>query len=516
MNSGSILWIDDEVNSLKSHIVFLEEKGFNINTVTNGYDAIDLVKNNQYDIIFLDENMPGLSGLDTLSQLKEFTHSPVIMITKNEQEQIMEEAIGSKISDYLIKPVNPHQILLTIKKNLEFSKLINNKTNADYQREFLSIGSMINDVNSFDDWVNIYKKIVYWELELDSLEENNMLEILLNQKKEANLNFFKYIKKNYKELIHQTSDNNVTFSNSIFEKYVLPRISNDQSTFLLVIDNLRFDQWRVIQPLLDPYFSIKEDTYCSILPTATQYCRNAIFSGMMPSEMKNKLPEFWLDDVDEGGKNLYEKDFLIQQLKQYNCSQNISFNKVFNLDHGKKMLERINEFLSKSLNVIIYNFVDILSHAKTDVKMIKELANDEKSYRDLTLTWFKNSPLFELLKQLSSSNVKIIITSDHGTMNVTEPSKVIGEKNISSNLRYKTGRKIKFDNRDVFYIDDPEKIFLPKTNLSSSYIFAGPNKYFVYPNNYNHYAHHYINTYQHGGISMEEMILPIISLKSKL
>ena len=517
MNSCSILWIDDEVDLLKSHILFLEQKGVSVKTINNGYDAIDLVKDENYDIIFLDENMPGLTGLDTLSQLKEIIQSPVIMITKSEQEQIMEEAIGAKIADYLIKPVNPNQILLTIKKNLEFSKLINNKTNADYQREFSSIGSMINDVNTFNDWVNIYKKIIYWELELDSLEENNMLEILLSQKKDANTNFFKYIKKKYRDLLNsESSVEPILFSHNLFKHSVVPRLSNNRPTFFLLIDNLRFDQWKIIQPLLEPYFTIEENSYCSILPTATQYSRNAIFSGMTPSAMKAKFPDYWLDDVDEGGKNLFEQDFLLAQLKRFNCSQDISFNKVFNLDHGKKILERTNEFLNKSLNVIIYNFVDILSHAKTEMKMIKELANDEKSYRDLTFTWFKNSPLFELLRQLADANVNIIITSDHGTTNVTEASKVIGEKTISSNLRYKTGRKIKFDNRDVFHIEDPEKIFLPKTNLSSSYIFAGPNKYFVYPNNYNHYAHHYINTYQHGGISMEEMILPIISLKSKL
>ena len=434
------------------------------------------------------------------------------MITKNEQEQIMEEAIGSKISDYLIKPVNPNQVLLSIKKNLEFSKLVNTQTNANYQKEFMAIGSMINDVKSFHDWVEIYKKIIYWELELDSLEETNMLDILLSQKKEANNSFFKYVKNHYQEWIN---DDKVIMSHNLFKQYVFPAISNSTPTFLLLIDNLRFDQWKVIQPLLETYFLIQENSYCSILPTATQYARNSIFSGLMPNQMKQQFPQFWLDDVDDGGKNLHEKDFLLEQLTRLNCSTNVSFNKVFNLDHGKKVSGKLNEFLNKTLNIIIYNFVDILSHAKTEMKMIKELTNNEKSYRDLTLTWFKNSPLFELLKKLSSHDVNIIITSDHGTINVTEPSKVIGEKTISSNLRYKTGRKIKFDNRDVFHIEDTNSYMLPKSHVSSSYIFAAPNKYFVYPNNYNHYAHHYINTYQHGGISMEEMIIPIISLKSK-
>ena len=516
MNSANILWVDDEVESLKSHILFLKDKGFSINTVTNGYDAIDFIKKEHCDIIFLDENMPGLSGLDTLSRLKEITKSPVIMITKSEQEQIMEDAIGSKISDYLIKPVNPHQILLTIKKNLDFSKLVNNKTNSDYQREFLSIGSMISTVQGFQDWIDIYQKIIYWELELDSIEENNMLEILLNQKKEANAQFFKYIQNNYYNFLQSSEkDEGLTLSHNLFKIHVAPKISKNKSTFFILIDNLRLDQWKIISPLLEPYFAIQEHAYCSILPTATQYARNSIFAGLMPSEIKNKFPQLWLDDTDEGGKNLYEKDLLINQLKALSCSADISFNKIFNIDHGQKMVDKLNEFLHKSLNVIIYNFVDILSHAKTDMRMIKELANNEKSYRDLTLTWFKNSPLFELLKKLSETDSTIFITSDHGTINVNEPSKVVGEKSISTNLRYKTGRKIKFNNRDVFNVDNPDHLHLPKTNLSSTYIFAGPNKYFVYPNNYNHYAHHYINTYQHGGVSMEEMIIPIISLNKK-
>ena len=515
MDSCTILWIDDEVDSLKSHLLFLKDKGFSVNTVSNGYDAIEMVLETPYDLIFLDENMPGLSGLDTLSKLKEITNAPVIMITKNEQEHIMEDAIGSKISDYLIKPVNPNQILLSIKKHLKFSELVTNKTNSDYRKEFLSIGTMINEVQSFEDWVRIYKRIIYWELQLDSLEDNNMLDILLNQKKEANSAFFKYIKKSYYDIVQKNNADKVMMSHDIFQKHVYPSISNNSCTFLLLIDNLRLDQWEIIKPLLSSYFLIHENTYCSILPTSTQYARNAIFSGLMPGEIKKDFPSMWLDDNDEGGKNLHEKDLLLEQLKKLSCSQNISFNKVFNLEHGQKMVNRLNEFLTKSLNVIIYNFVDILSHAKTDMRMIKELTNNEKAYRDLTLTWFKNSPLFHMLKKLSQHDVNIIITSDHGTMNVMEPSKVIGEKSISSNLRYKTGRKIKFDNKDVFYVEDPEQIMLPKTNMSASFIFAAPNKYFVYPNNFNHYAHHYINTYQHGGVSMEEMIIPIVSLKPK-
>ncbi|MBJ05378.1 MAG: two-component system response regulator [Flavobacteriales bacterium] len=513
MKSAKILWIDDEVDSLKSHILFLTNKGFSVQTVSNGYDAIKIINEIQFDIIFLDENMPGLTGLETLEKIKEVTNSPVIMITKNEQEHIMEDAIGAKISDYLIKPVNPNQVLLSIKKNLEFSQLINHKTNLIYQREFMSISSMINSVESPNEWIELYKKIVYWELELESLDENQMLDVLLNQKKDANNNFFKNVKKNYHKWIEQ---DNIIMSNNLFEKSIFPVLSSNKPTFFLLIDNLRYDQWKIIQPHLDPFFNIDDKLCFSILPTATQYCRNSIFAGMMPDEIKHSFPSLWLDDHQEGGKNMHEKDFLSSLLLKLEYQSDFSFNKIFNNDHGVKLLDRINELLNKSLNVIIYNFVDILSHAKTDLKMIKELAINDKAYRDLTLTWFKNSPLFDLLKKLSSHDCNIIITSDHGTINVSEPSRVVGEKTISSNLRYKTGKKMKFENKDVLWVQNPQNFRLPSSSVSAAYIFASPNKYFVYPNNYNHYAHHYINTYQHGGISMEEMMLPLVSLKSKL
>ena len=514
MINYSILWVDDEIESLKSHILFLKDKGFSVNTVSNGYDAIDIVSKNNFDLIFLDENMPGLSGLDTLTKLKEITGCPMIMITKSEQEHIMEDAIGSKIADYLIKPVNPNQILLSIKKNLNQNEFVTSKTNSNYQKQFMSISSSIGNITTFSEWVEVYKKIIYWELELESIDDSNMLEILLTQKKEANNYFFKFIIKKYKDLLNNISDNRIIMSHDLTNKFVKPLIINEKPTFFLLIDNLRLDQWMVISPLLKNYFLIDDNVYCSILHI------NAIlqkfnFSSLTLLEISKKFPQYWLNDNDEGGKNLFEEKLLINNFKGILNEKDISFHKVFNNLHGQKIIDKFNELLSKKLNVIIYNFVDILSHAKTDVKMIKELTGDEKAYRDLTITWFKNSPLFELLKILSNHDINLIITSDHGTINVTESSKVIGEKSISSNLRYKTGRKIKFDNRDVFHVSNPESIMLPSQQLSSSYIFAAPYKYFVYPNNYNHYAHHYINTYQHGGVSLDEMIIPIATLKPK-
>jgi len=515
MENFKILWIDDEVDLLRPHILFLEERGCFVSSVTNGSDSLDILKKNQFDIIFLDENMPGLSGIETLSEIKKITNTPVVMITKSEEESIMEDAIGGKITDYLIKPVNPNQILSSIKRNLDVERLVHNKVQTEYRKDYSLISQSINQANSFDDWVNLYREILNWELDLDNLSDDSIKEVLLMQKKEANKSFFKYIKDQYISWFSDNTNNFPIFSNQLFSKKVFPIISQ-KPLFFVLIDNFRLDQWILIKPLLEQFFVISEDTtYCSILPTSTQYARNAIFSGLMPSEIKNKFPHFWVEDSESGGKNLYEDKLLDELLKREGKSYKKSFNKILNLESGKKLVDKVDDLMNNELNIIIYNFVDFLSHAKTDLKMIKELAGNEKSYRDLTLTWFKNSPLFHLFKELSSKNVDLIITTDHGTINVETACKIIGEKDISTNLRYKTGRRMSFDTKNVFQVQNPNSICLPHSNISSSFVFAGSDCFFAYPNNFNHYVNYYKNTYQHGGISLEEMIIPFVHLSTK-
>ena len=517
MNNIKILWVDDEIDLLKPHILFLEKKNYDVTTCNNGQDAIDLYKETAFDVVFLDENMPGLSGLETLSEMKEFKSStPVIMITKSEEEYIMEEAIGSKIADYLIKPVNPNQILLSLKKNLDHSRLISEKTTLDYQKEFRKIAMEMSMVNSFDEWAEFYRKLVYWEIELENIEDQNLIQILESQKAEANLQFGKFIERNYEDWFDEKSDKPI-LSHKLFGEFVAPEIrKKDKPILFIVIDNLRLDQWKIFESIVYNHYKVeKEANYYSILPTATQYARNAIFSGLLPLEMEKKFPQYWKNDTEDGGKNLHEADFLNEQLKRLGLNIKSEYYKITNLKDGKKLVDNFKACKNNDLTTIVYNFVDMLSHAKTEMDVVKELASNDKAYRSLTLSWFKNSPLLEMIQQAQQMGFKLIITTDHGTINCKNPSKVIGDKNTSLNLRYKTGRSLTYEDKDVYAVKDPKKIGLPSINMTSSYIFAKSDYFLAYVNNFNHYVSYYRNTYQHGGISLEEMIIPCIVLNPK-
>lgn len=427
----------------------------------------------------------------------------------------MEEAIGSKIADYLIKPVNPNQILLSIKKNLDHSRLISEKTTSNYQQEFRKIAMEMSQVNSFEEWAELYQKLVYWEIQLEDIEDSSMVEILESQKQEANNQFFKFISKNYQSWFEKDAEPPV-MSHTLFRKKILPEINKDKPTLLVVVDNLRYDQWKALEPIIHPYYKKeKESAYYSILPTATQYARNAIFSGLMPSEMEKLFPKYWKNDTEEGGKNLYESQFLEEQLKRLGKNLKYEYHKISSLKAGKKLVDNFKTQKSNDLTVVVYNFVDMLSHSKTEMEVIKELASNDKSYRSLTQSWFKNSPLLEIIQKAQQSGFKLIITTDHGTINVKNPSKVIGDKNTSLNLRYKTGKSLTYEDKEVLAIEDPKSVYLPTISMSSSYIFAKEDLFFAYPNNFNHYVSYYKNTYQHGGISLEEVVIPFVVLNPK-
>jgi len=517
MNNINILWVDDEIDLLKPHILFLEQKGYKVDTCQSGTEAIEVLEDKIFDIVFLDENMPGLTGLETLTEIKEIqSNIPVVMITKSEEEYIMEEAIGSKIADYLIKPVNPNQILLSLKKNLDHSRLVSEKTTSNYQQEFRKIAMDLSIVNTFEDWANLYQKLIYWELQLEDIEDIGMFEILESQKTEANIQFGKFIEKNYSDWFLPNTDAPI-MSHNLFKNNIAPILNKEQPTLLIVVDNLRYDQWKAFEPIVSNYYKKETEVpFYSILPTATQYARNAIFSGLMPSDMEKLHPNYWKNDTDEGGKNLHEADFLNAQLKRLGLSHlKHEYYKITNLRSGKKLVENFKGLKDNDLTVVVYNFVDMLSHSKTEMEVVKELASNDKAYRSLTQSWFKNSPLLAIIQQAQQMGIKLIITTDHGTINVKNPSKVIGDRDTSLNLRYKTGRSLTFDTKDVYYSKDPDEIHLPSINMSSSFIFAKGDHFFAYPNNYNHYVSYFRNTYQHGGVSLEEMVIPFVVLNPK-
>jgi len=514
MKKDRILWADDEIDLLSPYTLFLEEKGYELVTATNGKDAIELVQNENFDIVFLDENMPGLTGLETLAQIKEINSNiPVVMITKSEEENIMDMAIGNKIADYLTKPVNPSQILLSLKKNIHKKEIVTEHATSTYRSEFGQIGMQINDSLTYTDWVEVYKKLVYWELELAEAD-NGLDEMLRMQKDEANSTFAKFIKRNYIDWFEHP-ENRPLISPELFKTKVFPLLDKGEKVFFILIDNFRYDQFRAIRDMLSEFYQFEEELYCGILPTTTQYARNAIFAGLMPLQIQEMFPQLWVDEEREEGKNLNEKDLIETQIKRFRKNYSFSYHKINDSNACERLIDQLHRLETNQLNVCVLNFIDMLSHARTDSKMMRELANDAEAYRSLTLSWFKHSATYELFKAISQRDCKVILTTDHGTIQVNNAIKVIGDRNTNVNLRYKVGKNLSYTRKEVFEVTQPEKIGLPSPNVSSSYIFAGNDDFFAYPNNYNHYVGYYKDTFQHGGISMEEMLIPIVTMERK-
>ena len=519
MSNGLLLWVDDEIELLHAHIIFLEKKGYEVITVSNGTDAIDECRHHNFDLVLLDEMMPGISGLETLQQIKEILPAtPVVMVTKSEEENIMDQAIGSKIADYLIKPVNPNQILLTLKKNIHQKEIVTEVTQTGYQQNFMNISTRIDSCRTIEDWMEVYKLIVHWELELSSTD-SNMTDMLMMQKSEANNSFAKFIRNNYLDWMdakNMKDPNRPLMSNSIFSNKIFPLLDKQEKVFLIVVDNFRYDQWKMLAKEIGDMFDIDENMYMSILPTATQYARNAIFSGLMPTQIAQMFPELWVDEDEEEGKNLNEAPLIRTQLDRYRRSTTkFSYHKVNDSTGADKLLQQFSQLEDNDLNVVVINFIDMLSHARAESKMVRELANNESAYRSITLSWFRHTVLSDLFKRLAESDYTIVLTTDHGSIRASRPIKIVGDRNTNTNLRYKLGKSLKYNAKEVFAIKEPQKAHLPSPNLSTSYVFATGDTFFAYPNNYNYYVSYYKDTFQHGGISLEEMLIPLVTLKRK-
>lgn len=509
-----ILWADDEIDLLKPHILFLKAKGYDVTTVSNGRDAIDALDREPFSLVLLDENMPGISGLETLDLINQgHPEVPVIMITKSEEENIMDQAIGNRIADYLIKPVNPNQILLSIKKNLHSREIVTEQTSSDYRQEFQHISGDINRAATMEEWMEVYRQLVRWELKLAETDNSSMEEMLLMQKRDANSNFCKFVKRNYEDWI--TGDNHPLMSHEVFRRRVFPLLDKGDKVCFFLIDNFRLDQWKEIQPLVSEFFNVNEDLYTTILPTSTQYARNAIFAGLMPADIARMYPEYWVEEDENEGLNVYEKQLVQTQLDRFRRKEKFTYYKLNDSTASDKLLSLINSNKDMPLHVVVLNFIDMLSHARTESKMIRELANSDAAYRSITESWFRHSGAIEIFRRLAELGYKVILTTDHGTIRVDNPIKVVGDRNTNTNLRYKVGKNLNYNPKQVYEIHNPKKYGLPAPNLSSIFIFATNEDFFSYPNNYNYYVQYYTGTFQHGGISLQEMLVPLVTLTPK-
>lgn len=512
MTNGRILWADDEMELLRPHLLFLERKGYDVVTATNGTDAVELCQQQQFDVVLLDEMMPGITGLQALERIKQIQPTvPVVMVTKSEEENIMNEAVGRNIADYLIKPVNPNQILLSLKKLIHRKELVAETTQTAYQQHFQQLSMQMMDCCCWNDWAALYRQLVDWELKLVTADPA-LADMLRMQKAEANLGYAKFVKRNYADWMQH---HDFTMSHDVMQRHILPMLKQGEKVFLVVFDNFRYDQWKAIETELTD-FDITEQLCCSILPTATQYARNALFAGLMPSEIKQRYPDWWTEEDAEESKNLNEPHLIQAFLDRVRRRDTFSYHKINTTDEAEQLSAEADELLQRNnLNVVVVNFIDMLSHARTESKMVRELAHDEAAYRSLTLSWFRHSAISQLLHRLSQTDCRVVLTTDHGSIRTDTPVKIIGDRNTNTNLRYKLGRNLACESRDVFTIKDPKSVFLPSPNISTSYVFATGNTFLAYPNNYNYYAAYYRNTFQHGGISMEEMIIPLVTLKGK-
>lgn len=517
---ANILWADDEIDLLRPHVLFLESKGYEVTTVSNGADAVDAVENRRYDVVLLDEQMPGMDGLATLAEIKSREPElPVVMVTKSEEERIMEEALGGQISDYLTKPVNPSQILLTCKRLLERQRLRSEKASQDYLQSFSQITMALMNPLDHEEWVELYQQLVRYDTELEGADEGAR-QVLGDQFREANRAFGRFVEDEYAGWIAAVdageAEGRPVLSHEVIPHYVFPELDGGKPVVFFVIDCMRYDQWLEFEKLLFPLFNLERTFHYGLLPTATPYSRNAIFSGLLPRDLAQRYPKLWADgEDDEHSRNRNEEEFLQDLLRRKHRNVRLRYDKLIGSQDGRDFADNTRSLLDHDLSAVVVNFVDILAHSRSDSAVLKEIAPDERAYRALTRTWFEHSWLYQAFQDLAREDCTIVITTDHGAIRSLHATKVLGDRETSTALRYKYGRNIKCDKRHAIFVRDPEAYGLPRGHLNTNYIIAKEDYYFVYPTNYSHYLNRYRDTMQHGGASLEEMILPVLTLRPK-
>ena len=520
-----ILWVDDEIDLLRPHIILLEQRGYTVSTATNGEDAIEMAQKQRFNLVFLDESMVGISGLETLAVLKDIDRSvPIVMVTKNEQESLMEEAIGRKIYDYLTKPVNPTQILAACKKFLETQRITEEKITQDFHQEYSVISRRLMDRMDWSEWLDVYLKLTERSVELDKHPDVGLEQSLRDQWKVCNAEFSKFIEHDYFDWLvdkDKRPDGAPLLSPHVADSFLIPKLASGRPTFFIVVDCMRLDQWMVMEEFIRPLFTIQHDYYCSILPTATPYARNSIFAGLYPTEINKHYPQFTIDErgSDEHSLNKHEKEFLslLLQRRRVKLKSDLQYIKIIDTDFGKKIESDIMRYAKHHLTAIVINAVDMIAHSRSDYPILKEIAPDESAYRSLTRSWFQHSSFYGILKALATvPDVQIVITTDHGSVRCMRPSKVIGDRETTTNLRYKIGRNVKAESRDAMIIKDPQAFKIPAGGGSNTTVIVSKeDHYFIYPTDYHHYVQKYRDSFQHGGISLEEMVLPVVTLEPR-
>ena len=516
MASNRILWVDDEVELLEPHLLFLRQRDYQVDTASHGDDALELIRREPYDLVLLDEQMPGRRGLEVLEELrKEAPHVRVVMVTKSEEDQTMQEAIGRQVDDYLVKPASPRQVLSVVTRLLQGSRLQQQLAAQDFAGRFAELSQDKDRAEHWRDFFRLYSELVDWELRLEDAGESGLVDSVRALRVDLRREFGGHVRVEYPRWLRAEPDGRPTLSTDVVRRWLLPRIG-DGPVIFMIIDCLRLDQWRAMKALLTDVFEIDEDLYSSILPTATPYSRNALFSGKYPDQIAERYPDWWARD--EGSLNAFEDELFTRHLKELTGRDvGVVYEKVFTDAQAGELEARVrNAFKTDSVISLVFNFVDLLIHGRSDSNLLMEVARDVPALRALTRQWFERSAALRILREAAAEGVEVVLTTDHGSILCERPVTVFARRDATDNLRYKFGQDLRAEEPDaVMAVNDETELRFPAGSLATNYLIGLEDYFFVYPTKLREYQARYKNSFLHGGISPEEMILPVATLRPR-